>query len=90
MVRKPLQQASEILDGASETTDNQSVAERLSDQAEQFREHATADRGPDHGRLARHENALHEIIDDAEETVANEIDRAMGKIREYRETVDGV
>jgi hypothetical protein len=51
---------------------------------------ATADRGPDHGRLARHENKLHDLTDDVDPSVAELIDEALDAVHNYRETVDGV
>jgi hypothetical protein len=51
---------------------------------------AAADRGPDHGTLARHENALHELIDATEGDVQANVEAALDSVQEYREGVEGV
>jgi hypothetical protein len=89
MSREPLQRASEILQRASDAATGD-AADRLEDQAAAFAAHAESERGPDHGRLARHENHLHELEDDVDEAVQDLIDDAFDAIHDYRETIEGV
>jgi hypothetical protein len=89
MTREPLQRASEILQEASESASGE-VADRLEDQASAFATHAESERGPDHGRLARHENHLHELEDDVDDDVRALIEDAFDAIHDYRETIEGV
>ena len=90
MTRQPLQNAAETLQDAAETTSDDAVRERLESQSEQFETLAEADRGPDHGKLARHEHVLTEIADEEGDSVANLVAEALESIKAYRETVDGV
>ncbi len=89
MSRKSLEEASDLLYQASDAASGER-AKRLADQAEAFADMATADRGPDHGRLARHENKFHDLTDDVDPTVAELIDDAFDAVHNYRESVDGV
>jgi hypothetical protein len=89
MTREPLQRASEILQEASEAASGE-AADRLQDQAAAFADHAESERGPDHGRLARHENHLHELEDDVGDDVRALIADAFDAIHDYRETIEGV
>ncbi|QKY20637.1 hypothetical protein B4589_009695 [Halolamina sp. CBA1230] len=90
MPREKLQTASEELRKAAESATDSDLQERLHEQSDQFAQLATADRGPDQGRLARHLNALSEIRDAASEEVASHVDDAEEAITAYRETVGGV
>ena len=90
MTREQLRTASDELRKASEAAAGDDLVERLHDQSNQFARLATADSGPDHGRLARHLNALSEMREDASDDVAAHIDAAAEAITAYRETVDGV
>jgi hypothetical protein len=89
MSRDALKRASEILQEASDAASGD-AADRLEDQAAAFATHAESERGPDHGRLARHENHLHELEDDVDESVQALIEDALGAIHDYRETIEGV
>lgn len=89
MVREHLQRAAETLEEAAESADGE-IGDRLENQAEQLSTLATADRGPDHGRLARHTNKLQEIGDDADEEVQSAVEEALDHVTEYRKTVEGV
>ena len=89
MTREPLQRASDILQEASEAASGE-AADRLEDQASAFATHAESERGPDHGRLARHENHLHELADDVDDAVGELIEDAFDAIHDYRETIEGV
>jgi hypothetical protein len=88
MDQETLREASEVLRDAAESTDGE-PAERLHAQADALARHADADRGPDHGQVARHQEKLRTIKTDVE-AVADEIDRAYALCNEYRETVEGV
>jgi len=90
MPREQLQAASEALRNASEQTTDSALQKRLHEQSDQFARLATADRGPDHGRLARHLNVLSEIRESLDGDAAALVDDAEEAITAYRETVDGV
>lgn len=90
MVRSELQDASERLESAAETCDDSDASERLTGLAEQLETLATADRGPDHGRLARIQSALAEIEADVDGDTQSEIEAADDRINEFRETLEGV
>lgn len=85
-----LRTASEELRQASAAAEDAETQRRLYELSDQFATLATADNGPDHGRLARHLNALNEIRETATEDVTSHIDAAEEAITAYRETVDGV
>jgi len=87
MAHEELTRASEELRAAAEAADGEE-RERLDRQADQFAE--LAERGTDHGRLARHENALREIKAASGEDVVGHIEAAMDAITAYRETLEGV
>ncbi|MFO7926294.1 MAG: DUF7553 family protein [Halobacteriota archaeon] len=89
MTREQLDQAAESLERAGEAARNDEARERLEKQAAAFETLATADRGPDHGKIARHEHILTEIAAD-EEAAAEHIEAALESIRAYRSTVEGV
>lgn len=89
MTRGELSEAAEALRRAASSTEDEQTRDRLEDQANQFDGLAEADRGPDHGRLARHEHILTEIADE-EDAAATEIETALESIRAYRQTVEGV
>ncbi|WP_323677533.1 hypothetical protein [Halorubellus sp. PRR65] len=90
MGHENLQRASDLLEAAADAATHEDATERLQTQAEEFASHAESDRGPDHGRLARHERILTEIAEAEGGTVAAKVDDAIDAVRAYRETVDGV
>jgi len=87
MAHEQLQRASEELTAGAELADGDE-RDRLERQAEQFGK--LAETGADHGRLARHENALREIKAATGDEVGDRIDAAMEAITAYRETIEGV
>lgn len=89
MTRAELSQAAAALRRAADGAEHEQTRERLEDQASQFERLAEAERGPDHGRLARHEHILTEIAHDEDE-VAPDVESALESIRAYRQTVEGV
>lgn len=90
MVREELQEASESLRQAAEETEDEDLEERVYNQSLELAELATAERGPDQGRLDRHRHVLLEIKDAADTPVPELVEEAMEKIRSYREGVGGV
>lgn len=87
MTREELANASDLLESVDASGE---AADRLSDLADQLDRLSTADRGPDHGRLARIQTALGEIKADVDEEGTETIDEALSEILAYRETVEGV
>ena len=91
MTSEPLPTAARSLREASEAASDEDVSERLESQAIQFESLAADDRGPDHGRLARHEHILAEISDEeGDGPVVEHIGEALTAIKTYRETLEGV
>jgi hypothetical protein len=90
MARDQLRTASDELLQAAERASDAELQERLAEQADQFDRLATADRGPDQGRLARHLNALSDIRESLDGEAAAHVDDAEAAITAYRETVGGV
>ncbi len=89
MTQSDLERASDRLERAAAAADGER-ADRLRDQAATMEKLSKADRGPDHGRLARHEQKLRSIAEGADERVVAEVDDALAAISSFRETVDGV
>jgi hypothetical protein len=90
MVREQLQEAATHLTSASEGAADADASERLADLADQLEGLATGDRGPDHGRMARIQNALSDLKAEVAEGAVADIDAAKDAISAYRETVEGV
>lgn len=81
--------ASEALERAADDAGGE-AAEALREQARQLASLAEADRGPDHGRLARHQAALRDVRADVDDDVGARIDEANDRINAHRETLEGV
>ncbi|RKD93809.1 DUF7553 family protein [Halopiger aswanensis] len=90
MTRENLADAAESLQTAADATSNDDARERLENQSSEFETLATADRGPDHGKLARHEHILTDIADEEGGEVAAHVEEALESIRAFRSTVEGV
>ena len=90
MPREELSTASERLDAAAANTADDAAAERLSELSGQLSKLATADRGPDHGRLARIQSALNDLETGDATDVADSIDAADDAINDYRSDLEGV
>ena len=90
MTRDELSTASERLETAAGTTGDDAAAERLSELAEQLSKLSTADRGPDHGRLARIQSALNDLQTGEAADVTDTIAAADDAINEYRSDLEGV
>lgn len=89
MPREQLQTAAARLRAASDATGGE-AAERLTGLAERLDDQATADRGPDHGAMARVQHQLTDLRADIDDDAAALIDEARDAISDYRSTVDGV
>ncbi|MFA1609714.1 DUF7553 family protein [Halobellus rubicundus] len=89
MARELLQEASDRLREAAEAASGD-AQQRIYDQSDAIATLATRDRGPDHGRLARHMNALGELADDTEGEVREAVVEAREKLSTFREGVEGV
>lgn len=90
MVREPLRDASDLLRQASESADDADLEERLYDQSNQLARLATADDGPDHGRLARIMHTLDEVAADLDGDAQDAVEDAYEQVKAYRSTVEGV
>lgn len=62
----------------------------LANQAEQLAEPAVRRRGPDHGRIARHQHALRHVRGNVGGGVAALIGEANDPLVEYRTTIEGI
>lgn len=89
MTREKLQEASDELRQAAESTDDEELQQRIHDQSSQLAELAEAEQGPDHGRLARHMNALAEIAEAVDDGQSH-VEDAREAVADYRSTVEGV
>jgi len=90
MTRDELATASELLADAAQSVDSDDDSDRLSELSDQLDHLSTADEGPDHGRLARIQNALHDLEDSAGEDASATIAESHDHVREYRSGVEGV
>ncbi|AFO55550.1 MULTISPECIES: hypothetical protein [unclassified Natrinema] len=90
MARTELESAAESIAAAATAASDDETRERLQNQAAKFEDYATAEHGPDHGQLARHEHILKEIAGDEGGDVAADIDDALEAITEFRSTLEGV
>ena len=77
-----------LADAATHASDDRATG--LTETAETLAGLAERDHGADHGRLARIEYTLRELKDAADEGVGDGIDDALGHIKAFRKTVDGV
>lgn len=89
MAREQLQTAADTLADAADAADGE-AAERLTELADQLETLSTRDRAPDHGRLARIQNALGELDADAGSALSAAIAEADDAIDAFRETIEGV
>lgn len=90
MTRDELITASDVLTEIADDVEDESIRERLTTQADQLVRLAEQDRGPDHGRLARHQQTLRELKAAVDADTAARIDTVNEHIVAYRETVEGV
>lgn len=90
MARPELREASDALRRAAERVGDADVEERVYEQSRALAELATADRGPDQGRLDRHRHALREIAEDVEGEAEELVEEAERLVQSYREGVEGV
>lgn len=90
MPRDELQAASEALREAAAAVDDEETEERVRRQSEEMADLATADRGPDQGRLDRHTNVLRDVVENTDGEARERIEAALEHVTEYRKTVGGV
>lgn len=90
MTRDDLESASRTLESAADATADDDAADRLTDLADQLGTLAERDQSPDHGRLARIELALDEIVESVGDDVAADVNDAHEYVIAFRETVEGV
>lgn len=90
MVREPLRAASDFLRQASESAGDADLEERLYEQSNQLARLATADSGPDHGRMARIMHVLDDLAEDLDGDAQDAVEDAYEKVKAYRSTVEGV
>lgn len=90
MTRQELATASEELAAAADVTVSSDDANRLEDLANQLGKIAEADTGPDHGRLARIQAAMHDLREAVGDDAEARIRTAHEAINEYREGLEGV
>jgi hypothetical protein len=89
MTREALETAASHLRTASDHATDE-PGDRLADLAGQLEDLATSDRGVDHGRLARVQNALVDLRETVGAPAADAIDDADDAIDDFRQTLDGV
>lgn len=90
MTRTDLATAGDLLESAADATPDEGVADRLRDLSDQLDTLAERDQGPDHGRLARIELALDDVVDDLDDGPVAEVDEAHEHVTAFRKTVEGV
>lgn len=89
MTREELAEASDLCRRAAEGVEG-GARDRLHEQSRQLAELADRERDPDHGRLARHMNALAELADELDGEAADLVAEARDRVGEFREGVEGV
>ncbi|PSQ07110.1 hypothetical protein BRC93_16645 [Halobacteriales archaeon QS_5_70_15] len=89
MSREHLATASDLAADAADRTSGE-PAERLAAFADRLDRMSTADRDPDHGRLATVLLKLDGIAGEVDEDVAATIQEAREHVTEFRKTVEGV
>jgi hypothetical protein len=90
MAREKLREASDLLREASELADAADTQKRLYEQSDQLARLATREQEPDHGRLAKHMNALYELTNELDGDASRLTEEARESVAEFRETVEGV
>jgi hypothetical protein len=88
--RNDLRTAADTLAEVPEGVSDAETADRVDAFADQLRDMADADRGPDHGRLDRVMHCLREIADELDGEACEAVADARSHVRSYRETVEGV
>lgn len=89
MARDKLQTAADHLESASATASGD-ASDRLAELSSQLETLAARDTDPDHGRLARIQNKLHDLESDVGDDAAATISDANDAINGFRETLEGV
>jgi hypothetical protein len=90
MAHEKLSDASDALREASEAAEDDDLRETLHERSDALATLADKDRKPDHGRLAREDGKLRDVLDGASDEVSEYVEKARGKIKEFREDLPGV
>ena len=90
MMRQPLAAAGNDLSAAADIATSTDAGDRLNDLADQLGQLAEAETGPDHGRLARIQSAMHDLRETVDDEAASRIQAAHEAINYYREDLEGV
>lgn len=90
MSRSELASAADRLESAAGSATDGDATARLGELADQLDRLASADHGPDHGRLARIQSGLDQVQATVGDDTAVMIEQALDDIRAYRETLEGV
>ncbi len=90
MTRPELAAASDDLAAAADLVDDTNHADRLENLADQLERLSAAETGPDHGRLARIQSAMHDVREAVDDDAVTRIREAHEAINEYREGLEGV
>lgn len=91
MSREDLAKAKTRIESAADAADEEDVTDRLDDLATQIDNLTERDQAPDHGRLARVELILDDVVENADDDeLATEVDAAHEHVVSFRETVEGV
>lgn len=92
MAHEELGDASDALRDASEAAQTDELRERLHERSDALATLASKERKPDHGRLAREDGILRDVLadHDTSEDVSEHVETAREKIREFREDLPGV
>lgn len=87
MAHDALEEASELLRRAADASEDTELADALSTQADQLVALAARDRGPNQGRLVRHQHVLWRLQDTVDGDAAELLGDASALLSQYRKTI---
>ena len=90
MTRTELQSASEALQRAVDAASGDESTERLEKQIAKLDKWADAEKGPDHGQLAKVERIGDDVAEEEGDEVREHVEAATEHVHAYRETIEGV
>jgi hypothetical protein len=90
MTRQELAAGGEALVAAAELVEGADHTDRLTELASQLERLSEAETGPDHGRLARIQSAMHDLREAVDDDAAARIREAHEAVDDYREGLEGV
>ena len=92
MAHEELSDASDALREASEAAESEELRERLHERSDALATLASKERKPDHGRLAREDGVLRDILADvdASDEIEENVEAARDGIKEFRKDLPGV